>query len=90
MIVVDDLSHSVPHALTDSVGSQSDQFMLTATASANTFGADAGKLITAIRLELHLHPPPRQLLDAFVDTVKREDRYVFANVQDDAIAWQEK
>jgi hypothetical protein len=46
------------------------------------------KLMTAIRLGLHLHPPPRQRLDAFVDTVKREDRYVFANVQHDALAWQ--
>jgi hypothetical protein len=48
------------------------------------------KLMTAIRLGLHLHPPPRQRLDAFVDTVKREDRYGFANVQDDPLAWQRK
>jgi len=40
----------------------------------------------AIRLGLHLHPPPRQRLDAFVDTVKREDWDGFANAQDDAIA----
>jgi hypothetical protein len=44
--------------------------------------------MTAIRLGLHLHPPPLQRLDAFVDTVKREHRYVFANVQHDALAWQ--
>jgi hypothetical protein len=44
------------------------------------------KLMTAIRLGLHLHPPPRQRLDLFVDTVKREDRYVFANVQHGALA----
>lgn len=28
-----------------------------------------------IRLGLHLHPPPRQSLDAFVDTVKRVTEY---------------
>ena len=42
--------------------------------------------MTAIRLGLHLHQAPRQRLDAFVDTVKREDRYGFANVQYDALA----
>ena len=42
--------------------------------------------MTAIRLGLHLNPPPRQRLDAFVDTVKREDRYGFANVRDDALS----
>ena len=28
--------------------------------------------MTAIHLGLHLNPPPRQRLDAFVETVKRE------------------
>ena len=46
--------------------------------------------MAAIYLGLHLHPPPRQSLDAFVDTVKRADRYGFANVRDDALAWQWK
>jgi hypothetical protein len=53
---------------------------LTASASTNTFDEQpvrAGKpvkFMTAIRLGLHLHPPP-QSLDAFVDTVKGADRY---------------
>lgn len=34
--------------------------------------------MTAIHFGLHLHPPPRQSLDAVVDTVKRSHRYKFA------------
>ena len=43
--------------------------------------------MTAIRLGLHLHPPPRQSLDAFVDTVKRADRYGFARLGTGDTQW---
>jgi len=43
--------------------------------------------MTAIRLGLHLHPPPRQSLDAFIDTVKRADRYGFARLGTGDTQW---
>src|SRR5262249_47277692 len=43
--------------------------------------------MAAIRLGLHLHPPPRQSLDAFVDTVKRADRYGFARLGTGDTQW---
>lgn len=43
--------------------------------------------MTAIRLGLHLHPPPRQSLDAFVDAVKRADRYGFARLGTGDTQW---
>lgn len=43
--------------------------------------------MTAIRLGLHLHPPPRQSLDAFVDTVKRADHYGFARLDTGDTQW---
>ena len=43
--------------------------------------------MTAIRLGLHLHPPPRQSLDAFVGTVKRADRYGFARLGTGDTQW---
>ncbi|HEY7221832.1 MAG TPA: LLM class flavin-dependent oxidoreductase [Candidatus Binatia bacterium] len=41
----------------------------------------------AIRLGLHLHPPPRQSLDAFIDMVKRADRYGFARLGTGDTQW---
>ena len=43
--------------------------------------------MTAIRLGLHLHPPPRQTLDAFVDTVRRADQYGFARLGTGDTQW---
>jgi 5,10-methylenetetrahydromethanopterin reductase len=43
--------------------------------------------MAAIRLGLHLHPPPRQSLDAFVDGVRRADRYGFARLGTGDTQW---
>lgn len=43
--------------------------------------------MTAIRLGLHLHPPPRQSLATFIDTVKRTDRYGFARLGTGDTQW---
>src|SRR6478672_8947064 len=40
-----------------------------------------------IRIGLHLHPPPRQSLEGFVDTVKRADRYGFARIGTGDTQW---
>ncbi len=40
-----------------------------------------------IRLGLHLHPPPRQSLDAFTETVRRADRYGFARIGTGDTQW---
>jgi 5,10-methylenetetrahydromethanopterin reductase len=39
------------------------------------------------RLGLHLHPPPRQSLEAFIDTVRRADRYGFARIGTGDTQW---
>jgi 5,10-methylenetetrahydromethanopterin reductase len=43
--------------------------------------------MTVIRLGLHLHPPPRHSLGAFVDMVKRADRYGFARLGTGDTQW---
>jgi 5,10-methylenetetrahydromethanopterin reductase len=40
-----------------------------------------------IRIGLHLHPPPRQSLEAFIDTVRRADRYGFARIGTGDTQW---
>ncbi len=40
-----------------------------------------------IRIGLHLHPPPRQSLEDFVDTVKRADKYGFARIGTGDTQW---
>ena len=40
-----------------------------------------------IRIGLHLHPPPRQSVEAFIDTVKRADRYGFARLGTGDTQW---
>ena len=40
-----------------------------------------------IRIGLHLHPPPRQSLDGFIDTVRRADRYGFARIGTGDTQW---
>jgi 5,10-methylenetetrahydromethanopterin reductase len=40
-----------------------------------------------IRVGLHLHPPPKQSLDAFTDAVKRADRYGFARIGTGDTQW---
>ena len=40
-----------------------------------------------IRIGLHLHPPPRQSLEAFIDTVERADRYGFARLGTGDTQW---
>ena len=40
-----------------------------------------------IRIGLHLHPPPRQSVEAFIDTVKRADRYGFARIGTGDTQW---
>ena len=41
----------------------------------------------AIRIGLHIHPPPRQSVEDFVDTVKRADRYGFARIGTGDTQW---
>jgi 5,10-methylenetetrahydromethanopterin reductase len=41
----------------------------------------------ATRIGLHLHPPPRQSLDVFTDTVRRADRYGFARIGTGDTQW---
>ncbi len=43
--------------------------------------------MSAIRIGLHLHPPPRQSLEAFIDTVRRADRYGFARIGTGDTQW---
>src|SRR4249920_414190 len=43
--------------------------------------------MTAIRLGLHLHPPPRHSLESFIDTVKCADRYGFARLGTGDTQW---
>jgi 5,10-methylenetetrahydromethanopterin reductase len=40
-----------------------------------------------IRIGLHLHPPPKHSLDAFIDTVQRADRYGFARIGTGDTQW---
>jgi 5,10-methylenetetrahydromethanopterin reductase len=40
-----------------------------------------------IRVGLHLHPPPKQSLDAFSDAVRRADRYGFARIGTGDTQW---
>jgi 5,10-methylenetetrahydromethanopterin reductase len=40
-----------------------------------------------IRIGLHLHPPPKQSLDAFTDTIRRADRYGFARIGTGDTQW---
>ncbi|TMA88565.1 MAG: LLM class flavin-dependent oxidoreductase [Deltaproteobacteria bacterium] len=40
-----------------------------------------------IRIGLHLHPPPKQSLDAFSDAVRRADRYGFARIGTGDTQW---
>ncbi|HLN86622.1 MAG TPA: LLM class flavin-dependent oxidoreductase [Candidatus Limnocylindrales bacterium] len=43
--------------------------------------------MTNFRIGLHLHPPPRQSLDGFIDTVRRADRYGFARIGTGDTQW---
>ena len=56
-------------------------------ARAQVTSQPSSPFMTAIRLGLHLHPPPRQSLEAFVDTVKRADRYGFARLGTGDTQW---
>jgi 5,10-methylenetetrahydromethanopterin reductase len=40
-----------------------------------------------IRIGLHLHPPPRQSVEGFIDTVKRADQYGFARIGTGDTQW---
>jgi 5,10-methylenetetrahydromethanopterin reductase len=40
-----------------------------------------------IRIGLHLHPPPKQSLEAFTDMVRRADRYGFARLGTGDTQW---
>ena len=43
--------------------------------------------MTEIRIGLHLHPPPKQSLEAFTDMVRRADRYGFARLGTGDTQW---
>src|SRR5262245_38327372 len=43
--------------------------------------------MSEIRIGLHLHPPPRQSLEAFIDTVRRADRYGIARIGTGDTQW---
>lgn len=43
--------------------------------------------MTEIQIGLHLHPPPKQSLEAFTDTVRRADRYGFARIGTGDTQW---
>ncbi len=46
-----------------------------------------GFLMGQIRIGLHLHPPPKQSLDAFSGAVRRADRYGFARIGTGDTQW---
>lgn len=43
--------------------------------------------MSQIRIGLHLHPPPHQSLESFIDAVQRADRYGFARIGTSDTQW---